>query len=159
MKALRNGLVAAAMATALSGCGEQSLEYLEKTPYPSEEASIEDLSVDDFVDDDTTNASVVLSSNGYSINLDENRYFHHNNQPVPDHVWVWFGDEPFDGIYNCLVWGGVSYIDDNLDGDIDLMSANHIRTEISERADDFYDNQMEKLRVSEVERIWNERWR
>lgn len=159
MKAIRNGLVAAAFATTLSGCGEKSLNELENTPFPTEEAYIGDLSVDDFVDGNTTNASVILSSNGYSINLDENRYFHHSNRQVPVHVWVWYGDEPFDGVYNCLVWDGVSYIDDNLDGDIDLMSANHIRTEISEQANNFYDNQIEKLRVSRVERIWNERWR
>lgn len=137
MKTLRNGLVAAALASSISGCF-----YIIKEEPDCGDLSYEQIELNNlFVDNgDYTEAVATLDHNGYRIVCDDGHYY------------------SFSRSKGELRWSGWSYFDNNNDKIVDRVEFRGPITVINENTD-FYNNKRNELRDDYIFRMWELRWR
>jgi len=146
MKAVRNGLLATALA--FSGCSPNedtqplpTLEDLKNEELPFEEARINGLFIDNNRFD---SAKVTFQKDNYFIVFEFPDYFFYHEKERR----------------SMLNWGEANYYDNNDGGEVDMVYMNgDLRRVDDSMIDSRYNILLIEMRRREVHGLWKERWR
>lgn len=140
METIKNGLVAAALMTALTGCGAATLRSIANSDEPRESVTYSETGCRPY----SNEVKVEFMPGRYIIECDYNHYFEH---------------EPSG---NFLRWGDMGYSDNNLDGVVDGITAAYIDVEASEGDQGAvqmeYNDRLFFLGQKDINRLWLRRW-